>query len=397
MNIINETEEFVVDFFKKNHSPIFTYHNLEHTQNVVKQAQKIGSASGLTDEEMEILLLSAWFHDTGYFENFLDHEVISGRIARSFLQERNYPDEKIKLIEECILHTVFPHQHHDHKIADVLCDADLHHLAAKDYIKISERLRDEKISLLHHPISQKSYWEETLNFLKDHCYHTDYGKKTLSKKKEVNLQKVIEKVNTYQIKEIKKLNELVLKLEKQNAKLKAPQRGIETLFRLTARNQINLSSIADSKANLMISVNSIIISAIFFVYRHIDDVPHFIIPCTILLITCLFTIIYSVLATRPNVTTGTFTQEDLKQKKVNLLFFGNFFKMELPDYSKALKGIMKDYDELYESLIKDQYYLGKVLGKKYHLLRISYTIFMYGLIVSVLAFILATVYQPVLW
>ena len=190
---------------------------------------------------------------------------------------------------------------------------------------------------------------------------------------------------------------MVGKLEQQNYKLKTPQRGIETMFKVTSRNQINLSSIADKKANLMISVNSIIISAIFFIFKNIMDVPHFIIPCIILLIVCLFTITYSVLATRPNVTDGTFSEEDIKKKRVNLMFFGNFHRMELTDYSTALKGVMTDYDELYDSLIKDQYYLGKVLGKKYRLLRISYTIFMYGLIVSVLTFIMAAIYQPMIW
>lgn len=397
MDIIKDAEKYAINFFKEHHTPIYTYHNLEHTQNVVKHSQKIAAESNISDQEMEILMLAAWFHDTGYFENFVDHEKISARIARNFLEKHDYPQEKIEEVIHCILQTQFPHSTSDHKVANILCDADLHHLSSKNYIKISETLRNERISLMHHNISAKTYWEETLNFLNDHCYHTDYGKKVLSKKKETNIQKVTLKVNTYQNKEIQSLNKLISKLEKQNAKLKAPQRGIETLFRLTARNQINLSSIADKKANLMISVNSIIISAIFFIFSNIADYPHFIIPCIILMIACLFTITYSVMATRPNVTSGTFTLEDVEQQRVNLLFFGNFYKMELQDYSQALKGIMTDYDKLYESLIKDQYFLGKVLGKKYRLLRISYTIFIFGLIISTIAFTLAAVFEPIIW
>jgi len=262
-------------------------------------------------------------------------------------------------------------------------------------MKSSDNLREERTALTNHEFSTKTYWEETLNFLKRHTYRTDYGKKVLAKKKELNIQKVTEKVNSYQNKEIQKLNDKLIKLENQNLKLKMPQRGIETMFKVTSRNQINLSSIADSKANLMISVNSIIISAIFFIFKNIMEVPHFIIPCLILLTVSLITIIYSVLATRPNVTSGTFSEEDVEKKKVNLLFFGNFHRMQVEDYSKALKSLMVNYDDLYDSLIKDQYYLGMVLGKKYNLLRISYTIFMFGLIISVLSFIFAAIYQPV--
>jgi len=397
MNIIHEAETFVTNLIESTHQPIFTYHNLEHTQNVVKQAKKIGMETGLSPEEMENLILAAWFHDTGYYENFAKHEEISATHARKFLEEKNYPEEKIKQITNAIAHTKMPHLPCDEKVCNALCDADLHHLSSKNYMKTSEKLREERSGILQHEVRPKLYWEETLRFLKEHHYQTAYGKKTLAKKKEVNYQKVVEKVGSYQTKEIKRLTEMVGKLEQQNIKLKTPQRGIETMFKVTSRNQINLSSIADKKANLMISVNSIIISAIFFIFKNIMDVPHFIIPCIILLIVCLFTITYSVLATRPIVTSGTFSEEDIKKKRVNLMFFGNFHRMDLSDYSDALKGMMSDYDDLYDSLIKDQYFLGKVLGKKYRFLRISYTIFMFGLIFSVLTFILAAIYQPMVW
>jgi hypothetical protein len=364
---------------------------------VVKHATKIGAELEFNEEQTEILILAAWFHDSGYYENYSNHEELSARNARVFLEDRNYPEEKINQVTQAILHTKIPHPPCEIPICNALCDADLYHLASKSYMKSSERLREEKSALKKQEVSPKEYWQETLIFLQNHKYKTKYGKKVFAKKKEQNYQKVVAKIHGYKDKEIKKLNETIGKLENQNIKLKMPQRGIETMFKVTARNQINLSSIADSKANLMISVNSIIISAIFFIFKNIMDVPHFIIPCIILLIVCLITITYSVMATRPIVTDGKFSEEDVKQKRVNLLFFGNFHNMDLGIYSKALKGMMTDYDELYDSLIKDQYYLGKVLGKKYRFLRISYTIFMYGLILSVVAFILAAIYQPLMW
>ncbi len=395
MSIIEQAKAFVIDFFEKNHKPIYTYHNIEHTENVVKQATKIAGIMEFSEEDLETVVLAAWFHDTGYFRGFIKHEIISGEIAEKFLKEHDYPTERIAKVICAIQNTKIPYTTCDCPISMVLCDADLQHLASKSFMKSSDKLREERSALMNHEFSTKTYWEETLNFLKRHTYRTDYGKKVLAKKKELNIQKVTEKVNSYQNKEIQKLNDKLIKLENQNLKLKMPQRGIETMFKVTARNQISLSSIADNKANLMISVNSIIITAIFFIYKNIMEAPEFIIPCIILLFVALITIIYSVLATRPNVTSGTFSQEDVEKKKVNLLFFGNFHRMKIEDYSKALKGLMVDYDDLYDSLIKDQYYLGMVLGKKYNLLRRSYTIFMFGLIISVLSFIFAAIYQPV--
>jgi hypothetical protein len=102
-----------------------------------------------------------------------------------------------------------------------------------------------------------------------------------------------------------------------------------------------------------------------------------------------------VLATRPNVTSGEFTKEDIKQKKFNLLFFGNFQKMKLEEFEWAMGEMMQDRDYLYSSMKKDLYFLGLVLHKKYKILRITYTIFLIGIIVSVIAFAVAFKSQAV--
>ena len=166
-----------------------------------------------------------------------------------------------------------------------------------------------------------------------------------------------------------------------------PKRGIETMFRLTSRNHMELSGMADSKANIMISVNAIIISVILsMLLRRLEDMPQFLVPTLILLTVNITTIIFAVLATRPNTTKGYFTRDDIHKKKVNLLFFGNFHKMGLDDFHWGMNEMMKDREYLYSSMIRDIYFLGKVLGKKYQLLRISYSVFMYGIILAVLSF-----------
>jgi hypothetical protein len=113
------------------------------------------------------------------------------------------------------------------------------------------------------------------------------------------------------------------------------------------------------------------------------------------MVACLVTIVFAVLATRPNVTTGVFSKEDVYNKRSNLLFFGNFHSMKLDDYEWGIREMMKDSDYLYGSMIRDNYFLGIVLGKKYKLLRIAYTVFMFGLIVSFIAYGIAIVFFPV--
>ena len=149
---------------------------------------------------------------------------------------------------------------------------------------------------------------------------------------------------------------------------------------------------ADNKSHILITVNSIIISVVVsLLLRKLDTNNYLTIPAIILLLVSLITIVLSILATRPNIPGGTFTQEEVDNKKTNLLFFGNFYKMSLESYDEGMQKLMNDGEFLYGSLIKDIYNQGVVLGKKYKLLRSAYNIFMFGLIVSVIAFIIASI------
>jgi len=170
-------------------------------------------------------------------------------------------------------------------------------------------------------------------------------------------------------------------------------KGIQTMLRLTSENHLKLSDMADHKANILISVNAIIISVILGVLmRKLEEEPALTIPTIIFLLVAVTTIVIAILATRPKVSGGTFTEQDIMDKKTNLLFFGNFYKAPLEQYDTAMRKMMKDPDYLYGSLIKDIYMLAVVLGRKYRLIRIAYYIFMIGIIVSVAAFAIAVLF-----
>ncbi|MNS24188.1 hypothetical protein D3C72_560230 [compost metagenome] len=84
-----------------------------------------------------------------------------------------------------------------------------------------------------------------------------------------------------------------------------------------------------------------------------------------------------------------FSKDDIENKRANLLYFGNFYKMSLKDYEWGIQEVMKDKDFLYGSMTRDIYNLGLVLGRKYKMLRIAYNIFMFGFVISVLSFAIA--------
>lgn len=171
-----------------------------------------------------------------------------------------------------------------------------------------------------------------------------------------------------------------------------PDKGIETMFRISSSNHQRLSDMADKKASIMITVNSIILSAVLsLLLRRLEEQSYLTFPTFMLITISLVAMIFAILSTRPTIPGGSFAPAEVDEKKVNLLFFGNFYKMPLADYKEAMLKTMQDGELLYGNLIMDGYAQGIVLGKKYRLLRLSYNIFMFGLIASVIAFFVASI------
>ena len=335
-----------------------------------------------------MLLLAAWFHDTGHTRSNENHEKESKLIARSFLKEHNLSEYDLSIIEKAIDITKLGVQPTT-DIEKVLKDADCSHFAREDFKEISELLRQE-FYLQGNSYSPKEWLDLNIDMLSSqHQFYTDYAIINWNTLKQKNLIDLVKDKDKKKRKEEK---------EKLKAKFKAqyknnnPERSIQTLFRVTLRNHIKLSDIADTKANILLSVNAIIISlALANIIPKLDNPSnqHLMIPTLILICFSVASIILSILSTRPNVTSGEFTKKQVEDRDVNILFFGNFHKMSFKDYLWGVKEIIKDKDYVYEALVKDLYLLGKVLERKYRLLRLTYTTFMVGIIISVVSFFIA--------
>jgi predicted metal-dependent HD superfamily phosphohydrolase len=396
--LLKKTRAYAAERLGNGLSEKFVFHNLEHTENVAKSAETIGRASGLSDEELDSVMIAAWLHDIGYSQGCEGHEQTSSDIALHLLKEWGASERKIADVQRTILATKMPQSPKD-MMGMVLCDADLSHLSDVDLDHCSRNLRQEFESVQDKKFnSDKEWYQFNLDFLKNHDFFTDYGKQVLKEGKKKNIKMLKKRLEGTGEKPGKEdLEKEIQKLRKKLEKSSSPARGIETMFRTTSENHVTLSGMADTKANIMISINTIILSIIVGVlFRKIGEYPGLLIPALMLTITCLITIVLAILATRPSISSGKFTHEDIQQKKTNLLFFGNFHQMELKDYEWGMREMMKDYEYLYGSMIKDIYYLGKVLAKKYRLLRLSYTVFMFGFVSSIIGFIIAMMfnYQP---
>ncbi|MFB9863792.1 hypothetical protein EFA69_09275 [Rufibacter immobilis] len=180
---------------------------------------------------------------------------------------------------------------------------------------------------------------------------------------------------------------------KKKEKSDKSRKGVETMFRITAANQMRLSDMADNKAHILLTINSIIVSILLSVlFRKLDSEPKLLVPSILFLFTSLSTMVLAILVTMPRIKKNPPVRKDPAAEKLNLMFFGDYHSMTLLEYEAGITELMSDSKTLYGSMIKDNYHLGLVLQKKYTSLRFAYMFFMVGFIISVISFVITQLF-----
>jgi predicted metal-dependent HD superfamily phosphohydrolase len=391
-NIIKQASEYVFRLFKEQLSKKLVYHNYKHTFETAYEARQLGELHQLPADELQDLELAAWFHDTGYTNAYEGHEEESVKFATEWLQQQQYPAERIARIADCIMATRHSTQPKG-LLQEILVDADMSNIGKETFFATAELLRVEWEIFRDKFFSDQEWAQFQMDFLLSTSFYTDQAQRKFAQQLGLNIQEQRNRL----LRESKKLK----KAEKQQREtLAQPKRGIETMFRNTYRTHLSLSAIADNKANMMISLNAIIMSVIITYLSAKTSVTgaefaqhrSLLIPVGLLLLTTLGSIIFAIISAQPDVTSFSINKTKLNTRKVNLLFFGNFTNIPLEDFQNGMHEIMRDKKSLYNNMITDIYYLGEVLSRKYKILRISYTIFMVGLVLTVIAFGISIAY-----
>jgi len=379
--MIEKTSAYVLKLLQKELGPEMTYHDTSHTIEVVEMAEKLAEDRELSKSERELLLIAAWLHDTGYTRTYKDHEDASAEIARQFLSNSKYPEEKSAKVIELIRSTAADAPK-ESVLAKLLHDADLSHMGRKRFFRKGELLRAELENVADQCYTEVDWQKKQYEFLTRNDFLTIEGKDRFGDRRAKNIEQ--------QRENIVKAGKVTLR--KQSGKEFG--RGIDTLYRTNYRNHINFSSIADGKANMMISINTILISVIITLSGASLSVEGFTIerfrytiPILVLLLGSLCSVLFAVLSARPKVTSREINMDDVKASRISLLYFGNFLGIPLKEFIAYLRELKLDQERLYDSMSIDLYNLGIVLREKYRLLSISYNIFMIGLTISVVAFI----------
>ncbi len=162
-------------------------------------------------------------------------------------------------------------------------------------------------------------------------------------------------------------------------------RGIESMFRNSYRAQLDMLALAALKANIMISLNGLLVSILFISGTYFLNVePMLIIPLVSLLLTCTVAIVFAVLAARPVLEKNKHTRDDFRKDDADLLVFEHFAKLPRDAYLDEMQEMARSNDRIYNNMIVHIHSMGQTADRKFNRLYISYSAFMIGLVVSVL-------------
>jgi predicted metal-dependent HD superfamily phosphohydrolase len=185
--LLVDAKSHVRALFAQDGAPSYPYHNLEHTQMVVRDALWIGKGSNLTDRQMFIVEIAAWFHDSGFSKTYLQHEEAGAVLAATFLSLHKVDSSLIAQVADCIRATRMPQQPED-IVQEVLCDADLAYLGSNQFFVVSEKLLNEWQQHKQNDLDEIEFSMVSEGFLLRHTYFTPFARTYLNAGKKRNLE-----------------------------------------------------------------------------------------------------------------------------------------------------------------------------------------------------------------
>ena len=191
-------------------------------------------------------------------------------------------------------------------------------------------------------------------------------------------------------------------------------KGVETMFRNAVRSEMELLALAATKANIMISLNGFIVSALMISGAFIfSSSPEFLIPASTFMITAAASIVFALLSASPDrigkmqaarawlkdFVCRRATLKDWKTRvshaetrffggsQPNILIYEDRVKVQKERYWEMMQEIMGDRKQVYHKMSDHLYWLGLLADKQFKYINLSYAVFRWGLLASLAAFI----------
>ncbi len=384
--LVSGASDFIQDYLEKNLSEQYYFHNFIHIKQVREAAVQLAEAAKLRPTDKLVLELSALFHSTGLVKEAEKYWIKSQKIAAAYLADKGVKQATIDQVGK-IIAALEPGREPLDFLEKLFLDAHNSYLGQPKLRRKMKLLKKEKEALDETHIEETAWENELVARLKAHVFYTTEAAELFGEQKQGNLKK-----SKKNLKGARKVQEAEIKATSISA-----NSGARTLFKVALRNHIDLTNIADQKANIMLSINALIITIGLPAFAtYLTGTSYLILPASIFLLTSVATMIIATISTRPIKMDGSTDLNKLMTGKTNLFFFGNFYRIPQQDYQEAIKKIVAERDYLDSSFVNDLYFLGLALGDKFRYLRLCYNVFVIGVSISVIAFVIAFVRASIL-
>jgi predicted metal-dependent HD superfamily phosphohydrolase len=179
----------VISLLKDKLDPKLTYHNLAHTEDVMRQVERIAKGENISDQnELMLLKIAALFHDSGFLYVYRHHEEKSCQIMEDFMHDGDCTPSEIARIKGMIMATQIPQTPHN-LMEQIICDADLDYLGRDDFERISNGLKEEFLE--YKVIKNEFDWDPLqIGFFEAHNYFTETCRVDRTPKKLEHLEKL---------------------------------------------------------------------------------------------------------------------------------------------------------------------------------------------------------------
>lgn len=403
-SILSQVETYATNLIINELPDSVLYHDISFTHRLIASIKEIAPKEAISETDTQLLIITAWLYGTGYrdAEMFKGKKMFSScvlctqQISKHFLDSINYPKDNTNIIFK-ILDNTTPSSTPNTVLEKVFFDALYMDFARDKGLKYIKKMYQELLLFNDVTIAKKNWYQYLIDLLENHSYKTNYGKTELEPKKFRLIKDIkknykdLENVERVAIRKELDISDEELKILKKNLSRskKIDTRTIQTVFRTTSSNHYKLNQMVDRKANIMISINAIIVSLLIgkVIAPSSGGLNMELLPVFIMAASGGISMFYAILAVKPDATHGEFSEEEIRSKQGNLLFFGNFHNMQSKDYEWAFLQMLNDKNYLYSSMIRDIYYLGQRIKKKHDRLRTSLNIFLAGTTLTIITFL----------
>jgi Family of unknown function (DUF5706) len=365
---------------------LFTYRFIV---GLAAEAKAIAKSMGLHGMDCQNAVIATMFRYAG-FEDIGTGQTDGMRLLLDdYFKESDYPQKDRDLIQS-VIKKISTYQYAETKIERVVSDAVYSQLADRDFLENIMLIKTELSRIAGTERPELPFLNYFLSLFIKIRYYTTYANENYSVLRQKNFE--------FLEKRIKSLEDAHKKLKNEKNAASIPlltNKETEDLFKIAFRNYNHLISVADSKASLLMRVNSVIISIIIaFLVGKGGRTLAVLWPAIVLMTVSMITIFLAILASRPQ--NNSFL-EDKQSHSYQRFYFGSFdmvdksfLEASWEDYFKQLMELFSmPKESVYMEVYKESYNVRRVLAKKFNYLTTAYWVFLVGFLISIISFVLS--------